>query len=67
MSNSYTATYKPETIGGERGWSYECFCDGRLVFEGWSRGAKREAEADVRNGIRNREALLAASAAKAVA
>jgi hypothetical protein len=58
----YTATYKPETIAGEPGWSYQCFCDERLVFEGWSRGAKRDAEAEVRNGIRNRNHLLGAFA-----
>lgn len=64
---NYTATYKHQTICGEAGWSYVVTCDGRLVFEGWSRGRKRDAEAEVRNGIRNRDALLACLATKAAA
>lgn len=55
----YTATYKPETILGEQGWSYQCFCDGRLIFDGWSRGKKTEAEQCVRDGIKSRVELLA--------
>lgn len=60
--NRYTATYEPDTIMGEAGWSYACYCEGRLIFEGWSRGKKSDAEAEVRNGINNREALLSAVA-----
>lgn len=58
----YTATYKPETIRGEAGWTYSCFCDGKLVFDGWTKGKKRDAEAIVRKGIENRNAILAAFA-----
>lgn len=57
----YTAHYWPETINNEPGWSYECLFDGRVIFEGWSRGKKRDAEFEVRRGINNREALLAAA------
>jgi len=51
---SYTAIYRSERLLGEPGWTYQCFCDGLLVFEGWTRGAKRDAEAEVRRGIHAR-------------
>jgi hypothetical protein len=65
MKNSYTATYEPDTILGERGYSYACYCNGELVLEGWSRGKMEHAQAEVRSWINNREAQL--GAAKAVA
>lgn len=55
----FTVTYEPTTMCGERGYSYECFCGHRLVFTGWSRGHRRNAEADVRNAINTRKADLA--------
>jgi hypothetical protein len=67
MKNSYTATYEPDRILGEDGYSYTCYCNGVVVFEGWTRGKKRDAEAEVRNGIMNREALLGVTVDKAVA
>ena len=60
-SKGYTATYEAATVGDEPGWSYSVTCDGRLVFEGWSRGRKQHAEAEVREGINAREALLEAA------
>jgi hypothetical protein len=57
-AKGYTAHYWPETLGGEPGWSYECLTGGRVVFEGWTRGVKRDAEHEVRRGIANREALV---------
>jgi hypothetical protein len=51
----YTAVYRAERLFGEQGWSYSCFFDGHVVFEGWSRGSKREAESEVRRGINARE------------
>jgi hypothetical protein len=60
---SYTATYEPQTVNGEQGYWYRCFAGGRLIFEGWSRGKKREAEAEVRNGINARDALIACTEA----
>lgn len=65
--NKYKTTYKRESVAGEIGWTYIVSCSGRVVFEGWSRGAKREAQVEVRNGIINREALLGCVAAKAAA
>ena len=59
---NYTATYEPETILCEPGWSYEVTCEGRPVFAGWTRGKKRDAEAEVRQGIKNRDAQLACKA-----
>lgn len=55
----YAATYQAEPVLGEHGWSYRCFCRGQPIFEGWSRGRKSEAEAEVRRGIEAREALRA--------
>lgn len=57
MTN-YTATYLQETILGERGHIYRCYADGRLIFEGWTAGGKSEAESEVWQGIKAREALL---------
>lgn len=54
---NYTGTYEPQTVHGERGFWYRCFANGKLVFEGWSRGKKHLAEREVRNGIDAREAL----------
>jgi hypothetical protein len=65
MKKTYTATYEPRTMGGEAGFWYRCHADGRLIFEGWSRGSKPNAEAEVREGINAREALLAATRAVA--
>lgn len=60
MSRYQTRTW-PETILGEAGWSYSVSADGREVFGGWSRGKKANALDEVREGIRAREALRAAS------
>lgn len=57
----YTAHYWFERINDEDGFAYECLHNGRVIFEGWCRGKKREAEHEVRRGIDNREMLLAAS------
>lgn len=54
MTN-YTATYEPQMLAGERGWSWQLFADGRLVAEGWTRGKKRAAEAEVRITIASRD------------
>lgn len=55
---SYTATYKPHTMNGEPGWSWQLFTAGRLVAEGWCLGKKREAENEVRITISARDTLL---------
>lgn len=60
-TDHYTATYDPSTIGGEQGYWYCCYVNGRIIFEGWERGAKKNAEATVREGINAREALRAAA------
>lgn len=52
-----TTIYRQERLFGEPGWTYECLYNGRVVFEGWTRGSKRDAESEVRRGIANREAL----------
>ena len=57
MSN-YTATYKPQKMNGEPGWSWWLFADGRLVAEGWCRGKKTDAETEVRTTIAARDTLL---------
>lgn len=64
MTSGYTATYRPETLFSEPGWAYSCFHNGREIFNGWSRGSKREAESEVRRGIANREALHGAANAQ---
>jgi hypothetical protein len=60
MIPGYSVTYDRETICGDPGYSYRVFCGPRLVFEGWSRGSKRDAEADVREGIRARSLVVEA-------
>jgi hypothetical protein len=55
---SYTATFEAQTIAGERGWSWKLFARRRLVAEGWTRGKKSEAEAEVRITIASRDTLL---------
>jgi hypothetical protein len=60
MTGSYTAIYRAERCANESGWTYQCLYNGRLVFEGWTRGAKRDAEAEVRRGIDARETLRGA-------
>ncbi len=58
MRAAYTVTYEPETIQGEHGYSYRVYTSrSHLVFEGWTRGKKHEAEIEVRHGIEAREAL----------
>lgn len=57
---SYSATYEPQIVYGEAGYWYRCYVGGRLIFEGWSKGKKRDAEDEVRNGIDAREALRSA-------
>jgi len=54
---SYSATYEPGVVHGECGFWYRCFAGGRLIFEGWSRGRRQHAEAEVREGINARETL----------
>lgn len=58
----YTAIYRAERLLGEPGWTYQCLFNGQLIFEGWTRGSKRDAEAEVRQGIDAREALISAVA-----
>lgn len=55
--NPYTVNYRAEPRNDEHGWSYQVFCRSRLVFEGWARGRKHNAEAEVREGINARETL----------
>lgn len=62
MSPLYKAHYTPQSLNGSRGYWYRCYADTRLVFEGWSAGSRSSAEAEVREGIRAREALRALAA-----
>lgn len=55
----YVTHYRQERLGDELGWTYQCLYFGRVVFEGWTRGKKSDAEQEVRRGIANREALIA--------
>ena len=48
---SYTATYEAQTVYGEQGFWYRVFNAGKLIFEGWSRGKKHRAEAEVRRQL----------------
>lgn len=47
---SVNIIYKPATLGGTRGWSYEIrTLDGRVIGAGWSAGRKSDAEQDARS------------------
>lgn len=60
----YAATYEPQIVYGEAGYWYRCFVGGRLIFEGWSRGRRCQAEAEVRHGIDARETLRSIAGVK---
>lgn len=57
----FTVIYRHERLLGESGWTYQCFHNGNVVFEGWTRGAKSDAEAEVRRGIEARSRQAVAS------
>lgn len=61
MSKTYRAEYEPQTVYGEAGVWWRLYASDRLVAEGWTRGKRHDAEADVRETIRNRDALFAAA------
>lgn len=59
--DEYTITYEPHAMCGENGHNWKIRAKGRLIAEGWSRGKRHHAEADVRETIRNRDALRSAA------
>lgn len=67
MKTAYTITYTPREMCGEHGYDWRvvakdyAYLDGKLVAEGWTRGKKKNAEEDVRETIRNRDALRSAA------
>jgi hypothetical protein len=58
---AYNVTYTPREMCGEPGHEWAIRSNGRLIAEGWTRGKIRSAQADVRETIRNREALRSAA------
>lgn len=48
---SYTATYEPHAMNGERGHNWRLYTGGKLIAEGWTRGKKRHAEDEVKIAI----------------
>lgn len=55
----YTITYAPKTMGSEPGYWYRITSRGRLISEGWSRGAKHHAEKMAKADIRALERKVA--------
>lgn len=48
----YSVRTKPQSLGGEDGWSYWIFDRQRkLVAEGWSRGSKKNALDQARDTV----------------
>lgn len=56
MKGGYTITYRASTVLGLRGFSYEIYYNGRLLAAGWSAGKQTDAENEVREYVRKREA-----------
>jgi len=54
--DGFTATYRPVRMNDEPGWWFEIRRNGRVVGEGWSRGRKHHAEAEVRRLTQLRKA-----------
>lgn len=67
MKPAYTISYEPREMCGEAGYDWKitakdyAFLGGKLVAEGWTRGKRKNAEADAREAIRNRDALRSAA------